>query len=627
MSNWWENKEATTSWDEAKPAAEETTTWAASSWDEKKEEPAQDNAWVDAKQSSWDEAPQAPPPATEFWDTQKWNLESSALPRKEEWELERDDSELFNLQGRAQAHAEGFSRYDSVAVDISGNKADLIPVFKTFEEIYAKFRQLLPEALMENLKKVQYTTPTPVQRFAVPCGLVGRDIMCCAQTGSGKTAAFLLPSIGRMMKHHSSPMGMLETPFAGACQPDTLVMTPTRELCIQIFEEAQKFCHRTPYRVGRVYGGERAKLQMPTIAQGADLLVATPGRLKDFMDRGIIVVSSVHVLVLDEADRMLDMGFESDIREIVGQGMPPKENRQTMMFSATFPESIQTMAQDYLYDHIWIGVGQMNSAVETVRQEMKKVTPANKFEELMAILDDFYATRHNQERLLIFVNAKDTAKWLDEQLYEKSMNSGALHGNLEQEERETNLKRFRKGEIDVMIATDVAARGLDIESVGIVVNYDCPRDADTYIHRIGRTGRIGNTGRAITFLSCDDESSKTLEDVQLLKELVTVMQNSKALLPDWMETLIETSEAGASWSWGNKDARDTQESTKWTGAGDSWWEKDASAAAEGAPGLEKKADDSWQKKEDDGWKEDSWGQQQQQEEAPAAEQPAAADYQ
>jgi len=618
MSNWWETNDA---WEEAKPTDDskwekkEETSWEASTWEEKKDDAAadQDGQWGEAKQSSWDDAaPQGPPPATEFWDTQKWNASSGVLSRKEDWELERDDVDLFDLQGRATA-GRNFDKYDSVEVDISGNKADLIPVFKTFEEIYTKFRQLIPEALMDNLQKVQYTTPTPVQRFAVPCGLVGRDIMCCAQTGSGKTAAFLIPSIGRMMKHHSGPVGLLETPFEGECLPDTLVMTPTRELCIQIFEEAQKFCHRTPYRVARVYGGQKAKEQLPEIAKGADLLVATPGRLQDFISRGVINMSSVHVLVFDEADRMLDMGFESAVREICeNHGMPGKDNRQTMLFSATFPEDIQTMAKDYMYDYIWIGVGVMNSAVETVHQELKKVSPEKKFEELIAQLDHFYANRQNQERMLVFVNAKDTAKWLDEQLYEKSFNSGALHGNLEQHEREENLRRFRKGEIDVMLATDVAARGLDIENIGVVVNYDMPRDKDTYIHRIGRTGRIGNEGKAVTFLSIDD-SDMCLESVELLKELVTVMQNSKADLPDWMQSLIEATEASKdSWSWGGKDAREGQEGTKWTGAGDSWWSNDAGAAdatADAAAAADTWQQDDWSKKQDEQQPEQAAGYQ------------------
>merc|ERR1740123_2275425 len=356
------------------------------------------------------------------------------------------------------------------------------------------------------------------------------------------------------MKHHSKPVGNLEVPYEGACQPDTLIITPTRELCIQIKEEAERICHRTPYRVCRVYGGEKAKIQLEDLAKGADLVVATPGRLKDFISREVISVAEIHVLVLDEADRMLDMGFEREVREIVeSHGMPGKENRQTMMFSATFPEACQTMAKDFLYDYIWIAVGIVGSAVDTVKQTFVKVNPAAKFDEFIAILDDFYAARQNKERMLVFVNAKDTAKWLDEQLYEKKFDTGALHGNLDQTERETNLNRFRSGEIDVMVATDVAARGLDIDNVSIVVNYDVPKEIDTYIHRIGRTGRIGNEGKAVTFFSCDDSGS-CLEGADMLKAYAEVLKNSAAEIPSWLQPLIDATEAGGSggggWGWG-----------------------------------------------------------------------------
>jgi len=279
----------------------------------------------------------------------------------------------------------------------------------------------------------------------------------------------------------------------------------------------------------------------------------------------------VNVLVLDEADRMLDMGFESQVREIVEtSGMKPKEERQTMMFSATFAESCQKMAMDYLFDHIFIAVGVIGSAVETVKQDFKKVSPAGKFEELVALLDDFYKTRQNNGRMLVFVNAKDTAKWLDEQLYDMKFQSGALHGNLDQTERETNLGRFRKGEIDIMVATDVAARGLDIENVELVVNYDMPKEKDTYIHRIGRTGRIGNDGRAMTFLSCNDDSC--LEGAELLKEIMQVIQTSNAQVPDWLQPLIDSTEqpSGGGWGWGAHDARGDQEKNTWTASGDAW---------------------------------------------------------
>lgn len=269
MSNWWEsNANAGDSWEASADAG-----WnEATSWDQSKTEATgagDTNQSADAwgqKTDTWGSAGggggdhNSPPPAREYWEAQQWNKEGGVLSRKEEWELERDDTLLFDQSGRAQAGL-NFSKYEQVPVDISGSKANAIPVCKTFLDIFTMFKDFMPQALEDNLKRCGYTTPTPVQKFAIPCGLVSRDVMCCAQTGSGKTAAFLIPSIGSMMKSHANPVGALEVPFEGPMKPDVLVITPTRELCVQIYEEALKCCHRTPYRVCRVYGGEKPKEQ------------------------------------------------------------------------------------------------------------------------------------------------------------------------------------------------------------------------------------------------------------------------------------------------------------------------------------------------------------------------------
>jgi len=396
--------------------------------------------------------------------------------------------------------------------------------------------------------------------------------MCCAQTGSGKTCAFLFPIIGRMIQHHTQPVGGLTEPFQGQCDPDTLILTPTRELCIQIYEEACKFTHRTDYRVTQLYGGHPAKAQLEDLCKGADLMVACPGRLDDFLKRQVVRVDKVNVLVLDEADRMLDMGFEPAVRAIVEQnGMPPKEERQTMMFSATFGKDCQELAGQFLYDYIWIGVGIVGGAVNTVEQTLVKVTPKDKYEKLIEVLDTFFEDRDKGKRCLIFVNAKDTAKWLDEQLYEKHIDTGALHGNLTQAEREKNLKRFRSGEIDVMVATDVAARGLDIENVSIVVNYDFPQDIETYVHRIGRTGRIGNKGTSITFVAVNEwDSNSPLEQMGVLQSLLKIMRDAKSQVPEWLQGLIDSGASGGdhgkdSWgSWGGKDHRSGKDNADWS---------------------------------------------------------------
>lgn len=222
------------------------------------------------------------------------------------------------------------------------------------------------------------------------------------------------------------------------------------------------------------------------------------------------------------------------------------------------------MAQDFLWDYIWIGVGIVGGASTTVTQTLKKVQPTEKYQALIEVLDGFYMNRSPGQRCLCFVNAKDTAKWLDEQLYNLNYDTGALHGNLDQHERETNLGRFRKGEIDVMVATDVAARGLDIEKVDLVINYDMPTEVDTYVHRIGRSGRIGNRGTAMTFIAVDDDV-KALENVDALKKLLKIMQDAGSEIPSWLEEFTSSpawednnNKGGKedSWaSWGGKDMR------------------------------------------------------------------------
>jgi len=520
---------------------------------------ATDGQWVEPAQA-W----QAPPAGKEFWEHQAWNLQGNVLSRKDESELLWDDQHLFDQSTRAQAGAQ-FGKYATVQVEKSGIKSDNIPMCDTFRQLFDMFKDHLPKDLEMNLEKCGYQQPTPVQRTAIPVGLVGRDVMCCAQTGSGKTLAFLVPVIGRMMLLFDNPVGAMNTPFQGPCSPWALVMTPTRELCIQIYEEALKYCHRTSYVVQRVYGGEGRKEQYPRIAKGADILIATPGRLKDFLDQGVVKVSNVHTLVLDEADRMLDMGFEAAVREIVNDYDMPKSEapRATMMFSATFPEKCQMLAQDFLFEYIWIAVGTLGGAVDTVEQVLEQVEPGDKFKKLVEILDDFHLNQDaSQHRMLIFTNAKDTAKWLDEQLYEKKFETGALHGNLTQAEREANLLRFRTGDIHILIATDVAARGLDIQNVAIVVNYDFPKEIDSYVHRIGRSGRIGNSGKAISFVAMGPDGS-CLEHASVIDELVQCMTKSASQIPDWLQRSVANSQAGNSggWHWGGRDARPGMEET------------------------------------------------------------------
>mmetsp|Transcript_68996 Transcript_68996/g.174322 ORF Transcript_68996/g.174322 Transcript_68996/m.174322 type:complete len:564 (-) Transcript_68996:21-1712(-) len=456
--------------------------------------------------------------------------------------------------------------------DPSGRPMSEYPRYSSFDQ--APF----PSIIQDALRKAGFPAPSQIQQYCWPLAMQGRDVIGVAATGSGKTISFLLPAFASILEQRLS-----------SSTPALCVIAPTRELAIQIQEEADKF-GKPDIRTVCCYGGAPKGPQADEIRRGVHGIIGTPGRINDFIEGNQLDLGRVCKLVLDEADRMLDMGFEPQIRDIVeSHGMAPKDGRQTMMFSATFPEKCQRLAADYLYDYVWIAVGVIGSAVETVEQVLERVDPAKKYEKLIEVLDAWYASRQPTDRLLIFTNAKATAKWLDEQLYEKKFDSGALYGDLTQQERETNLHRFRQGEIDVLIATDVASRGLDIEGVSVVVNYDMPTEIDCYIHRIGRTGRIGNEGKAISFLSTDD-SNCSLESVGILKELVGVMTNSGKDLPDWLEGLIESTENNSSWSWGGKDVRPDQEQYKGSGSGDAWgqWNK-----------SDTNGDDS-------AWKEDAW---------------------
>ncbi|TIA87848.1 hypothetical protein E3P81_03798 [Wallemia ichthyophaga] len=345
--------------------------------------------------------------------------------------------------------------------------------------------------LIENIRFARYTTPTPVQKYSVPIVGSGRDLMACAQTGSGKTGGFLFPILSACFSNGPSQVQPPNPPKYGGTKvyPTALILAPTRELVNQIHEEAKKFAYRSWVKPAVVYGGAPSGEQMRQLDRGCDLLSAAPGRLCDFIDRGKISLANVKYLVLDEADRMLDMGFEPQIRKIVqGCDMPTVHDRQTLLFSATFPREIQMLARDFLKDEVFLSVGRVGSTSENITQTVEWAEDFEKKSVLLDILEGHMEPDGNN-RTLIFVETKRMADILCDFLLQNSLRATAIHGDRDQREREYALSTFKKGTNPMMVATAVAARGLDIPHVSLVVNYDLPSDIDDYVHRIGRTGR------------------------------------------------------------------------------------------------------------------------------------------
>ena len=332
---------------------------------------------------------------------------------------------------------------------------------------------------MGNIALSKFNRPTPVQKYSIPIGYAGRDLMACAQTGSGKTGGFLFPVIAQMTKRGALPVP--EGARRGVAFPNTLLLAPTRELAIQIFDEARKFTYRTGVRPVVVYGGAEIRDQIRELERGADLLVATPGRLVDLIERGRVSLACVAYLVLDEADRMLDMGFEPQIRRIVEEeDMPRGDGRQTFMFSATFPKEIQRLAADFLKDYVFLAVGRVGSASRDVLQKVEFVENADKTSALMRHLNAI-----QDGLILVFVETKRAADRLEYDLSREGYPATSIHGDRSQGDREAALHAFKNGHKPILVATDVASRGLDISGVTHVFNYDMPGSIDDYVHRIG----------------------------------------------------------------------------------------------------------------------------------------------
>ena len=446
------------------------------------------------------------------------------------WDREDNPFEDQNKQDQMDAEAAGmfaeentginFDAYEDIPVETSGR--DCPPPFDSFQACD------MPDSLALNVGRCKYTKPTPVQRHAIPVALAGRDLMACAQTGSGKTAAFCFPTIAGILK-----LGLPPAPRSRKVYPSALILSPTRELASQIHTEARKFCYQTGLRPVVVYGGAPIVNQLRELERGCDILVATPGRLSDLIERGRVSLQEIRYLALDEADRMLDMGFEPQIRRIVEEeDMPPAGDRVTLMFSATFPREIQRLASDFLHDHIYIAVGRVGSSTDLIEQQVEYVQGPDKRTYVLDLLAQMKGLS------LIFVETKRGADSLEDFLCSQGFPATSIHGDRSQYERENALKLFRSGRAPILVATDVAARGLDIPNVTHVINFDLPTDIDDYVHRIGRTGRAGKKGLATAFFN--------EQNVGIARDLVEIMGEANQDVPSWLQSFAAESRGGTS---------------------------------------------------------------------------------
>lgn len=358
----------------------------------------------------------------------------------------------------------------------------------------------LDAKILRAIEETGYTQPTPIQAQAIPHVIAGSDLMAMAQTGTGKTAAFTLPMLQRLLPHASTSASPARHPIRA------LILAPTRELAIQVHENVVTYSKHVPLRTAVVYGGTDIKAQKPILMNGVEILVATPGRLLDHVESRNLQLNQVQVLILDEADRMLDMGFMPDLKRIVA--LLPKQ-RQTLLFSATFSDEIKKLAQEFLVNPVTVETARRNAAGENIKQSVCMVGHQDKFHALVELI----RTR-NVKQVLVFTRTKLSAAHVAKQLARTGIPADAIHGDKTQRERIEALDAFKAGTIQALTATDVAARGLDIDQLPLVINYELPTHAEDYVHRIGRTGRAGASGEAVSLV--DGEEERRLVDIEKL---------------------------------------------------------------------------------------------------------------
>jgi superfamily II DNA/RNA helicase len=376
----------------------------------------------------------------------------------------------------------------------------------------------LDATLMQALQKLGYDQPTPIQVEAIPAVLAGHDLMAGAQTGTGKTAAFSLPLLQLLLPHANTSASPARHPIRA------LVLVPTRELAIQVADSIKQYAEFTGLRTCVVFGGVDIKTQTPQLMRGVEILVATPGRLLDHVEQRTLQLNQVQVLVLDEADRMLDMGFMPDLKRILG--LLPKQ-RQNLMFSATFSNEIKKLSEAFLQQPKLIEVARSNATNDNVTQQIYLVDSKQKQSQLLTLLREY-----TDQQAIVFTKTKISASKLARFLQREGLAADAIHGDKSQQERIQALDKFKRGEIVVLVATDVAARGLDIDQLPLVINYEIPSAPEDYVHRIGRTGRAGASGIALSLVSAEEE--KYLNEIeklikrQLDKQRVSPVANGQA---------------------------------------------------------------------------------------------------
>jgi ATP-dependent RNA helicase RhlE len=365
----------------------------------------------------------------------------------------------------------------------------------------------LAKSILRAIAEEGYTTPTPIQEKSIPPLMEGHDLLGVAQTGTGKTAAFALPLLNRLGREAGKPDHR---------RPRGLILAPTRELAGQIHDSLRTYGRYLGLRTGVVFGGVSIRPQIKMMAQGVHVLVATPGRLLDLMEQDHIRLENVEVFVLDEADRMLDMGFIPDVRKIVSK---LSMKRQTLMFSATMPAPVATLAATMLKDPIRVEVTPAATTVEKIEQRVLFVPKDKKRDLLVDLMND-----DRIERVLVFTRTKHGADRVAKQLQKNGIEADAIHGNKAQNARQRALDAFKSGNIRALVATDIAARGIDVDGVTHVVNFDLPNDPESYVHRIGRTARAGATGVAIAF--CDLDEKSLLKDIEkTIRQSVPVFED------------------------------------------------------------------------------------------------------